>query len=190
MAMSEHETLADRAWLAWHSLPRDEKGEPPGWKGLEAEHGVPGATFSKVFSGKRTEPRSSTVEAMARALRVSPEWLQFGRGQPPQPTEPVPVPPWREGERVMVRDDRYPSRARAAAAHELLRDVDPQAIVDVLAEAHDADEDPGERYWFNRIQARSDEIRARQRGRAGADPADVAAGKAAASKPKLPPRRK
>lgn len=183
------DTLAERAWLAWHSLPRGPKGDPPGWKGLEAEHGVPGATFSKMFSGKRAEPRGTTVAAMARALHVDAAWLQFGQGEPPKPTGPVPPPPWQEVERIVVREDRYPSRARAAAAHELLRDVDAQAIADVLAEAHDADEDPGELYWFRRMQGRDDEIAARRKGRASADPPDVSAAKAAASKPKLPKRR-
>lgn len=65
----------------------------------------------------------------------------------------VPPPPVLE----IVRDDRYPSRAKAAQAARLLG-LDERAIADVLGVALDADEDPGERYWFKLIERRHEEL--------------------------------
>jgi len=44
-------------------------------------------TVSLLESGARSDPRRSTLEAIARALNVSLEWLLLGKGDPPATTE-------------------------------------------------------------------------------------------------------
>lgn len=43
--------------------------------------GVPQPTINRILSGESSSPRRPTVEKIARALRVSPDWLMFGTGE-------------------------------------------------------------------------------------------------------------
>jgi transcriptional regulator with XRE-family HTH domain len=72
----EHETLAERAWYAYHCLRRDESGEPPAYKDLEIAVGLSYGTLSHVMAGRRSKHRAETFPLMARALGVSEAWLR------------------------------------------------------------------------------------------------------------------
>lgn len=83
-------SFADRAWHAYHCLPRTRRGKPPSYNSLEKAHGLSSGTLSRVMLGERAEFAMSTVEAIARALQVSLDWLMEGKGEAPKPTGPVP----------------------------------------------------------------------------------------------------
>ncbi|TDV43755.1 phage repressor protein [Pseudomonas graminis] len=40
--------------------------------------GVPQPTINRILSGESSSPRRPTVEKLAKALKVSPDWLMFG----------------------------------------------------------------------------------------------------------------
>lgn len=40
--------------------------------------GVPQPTINRILSGESSSPRRATVEKLAKALKVSPDWLMFG----------------------------------------------------------------------------------------------------------------
>lgn len=82
--------LADRAWLAYHSLPRDEKGRPPSRRKVEQSNELPPSVLSKLFTGERKSVDASTLFKLAKAFGVSATWLQTGEGDPPLPTGRVP----------------------------------------------------------------------------------------------------
>jgi lambda repressor-like predicted transcriptional regulator len=82
--------MAQRAWFAWHCLPRDEKGRPPSWRSLEADHGLSNATLKRLVDGKLPRPGMERLERMAEALGVTPQWLHSGRGEGPLSRWPVP----------------------------------------------------------------------------------------------------
>lgn len=48
---------------------------------LGRRSGVPQPTINRILSGESSSPRRPTVEKIARALRVSPDWLMFGTGE-------------------------------------------------------------------------------------------------------------
>lgn len=81
------ETLGDRVWWAWNCLPR-ERGKPPAWKKLEAEHKISAATFSKLVDGSRSTVDLDTLTKLATALNVSEDWLRKkpNAGPDPMPT--------------------------------------------------------------------------------------------------------
>lgn len=92
-------TYAERVWYAYQCLPRA--------KGKGRRHGLPTyrslendpkrnpdptkpalATWSKLFSGERTDPRTETKKLIADTLGVDRAWLELGIGTPPQLTAP------------------------------------------------------------------------------------------------------
>lgn len=48
---------------------------------LGRRSGVPQPTINRILSGESSSPRRPTVEKIAKALRVSPDWLMFGTGE-------------------------------------------------------------------------------------------------------------
>lgn len=118
---NDQDTLADRAWLAYHSLSRNSRGKPPSQKSLEEAHDLSRATLSKTFSGERTQHRADTLHAMAEALGVSADWLLKGEGEAPVATGPVPPRPgtfqpnqWVEPARRYHAIDEYLEQRAAA----------------------------------------------------------------------------
>lgn len=93
---SSLESFADRAWYAWHCLPRGKKGRPPTQRKLSLEYDIPIGTLSKVFDGTRKDVERATIKKMAAALQVSEQWLYLGQGIPPQLTGPLPPRPGAE----------------------------------------------------------------------------------------------
>jgi len=85
-------TLADRAWFAYHCLPRDRRGKLPFLKELELEHGLSGGTLSHMMSGRRSQFRFETMPKISEALRVSEPWLR-GDEDARGPTLTGPLPP-------------------------------------------------------------------------------------------------
>lgn len=82
-------SLASRTWFALHCLPRDEKGRPPSYRSLELNYDLPRSVLSRLFSDDRKTVDASTLGKLAKAFRVSPEWLLDGEGSDPVPTGPV-----------------------------------------------------------------------------------------------------
>lgn len=136
--------FGERAWRAWHSLPRDENGEPPSQRSIEKRHDLPQGTLSKVFKGDRANLQADTLEQLAEALGTSPAWLLRGHGEPPRLTGPIGP---RPGELRAVSDpaDRYPNRASAIAM--LRYEVDPRAVESVRAMAAANDHDMPVTSW-------------------------------------------
>jgi hypothetical protein len=95
--MSEPKNLADRAWYAWHCLPR-RNGKPPTRDWLEERHKLPQGVLSKIMKGKRNSLREATLKRIAVALNAKPEWLGQGRGPAPQADHLVPARPRSERE--------------------------------------------------------------------------------------------
>jgi transcriptional regulator with XRE-family HTH domain len=87
--MATESSLADRVWLAWYSLARDAKGNPPPLKPLELAHRISNGTIKRVLEGER-DPQRETMSKIAEALRVDAGWLVSGTGRAPVPTGPVP----------------------------------------------------------------------------------------------------
>lgn len=86
----EDVAFLERAWLAWHSMPRRASGKPPSWRSIELEHNLAEGTFSKMFKGHRREHGLAMYERLARALRTEVLWLVHGIGMAPKPSGPVP----------------------------------------------------------------------------------------------------
>lgn len=84
------ETLADRAWLAYHSLPRNSRGKPPSYRSLEQKHALSGGTLSRLMIGDRAEHSYDVRIGIAEALGVSVDYLWKGSGTAPVPRLPVP----------------------------------------------------------------------------------------------------
>ena len=47
---------------------------------LGKKSGVPQPTINRILSGESASPRMPTIAKLAKALRVSPEWLMYGTG--------------------------------------------------------------------------------------------------------------
>lgn len=43
--------------------------------------GVPQPTINRILSGESASPRTPTIAKLARALKVTPEWLMYGTGE-------------------------------------------------------------------------------------------------------------
>ncbi len=91
--MTQLKTIADRVWYAWHCLPRKKNGRLPSRRSLEQQQGISPATLSKLMAGERVNVRVETIDKVAKALRVTPEWLMSGRGAGPAAHYPVPARP-------------------------------------------------------------------------------------------------
>ncbi len=105
------ETLADRAWYAYHALPRS-NGRLPAWSWLEAEAGLPEQLLSDVFSGGRRTLDEAKATAVAGVLGVSVEWLLQAKGAPPVPSGPV-----------RQRVEKYPGTHESTVLQQLAQSV-------------------------------------------------------------------
>lgn len=83
-------SIGARAWWAFHCLPRSENGKPPQLKSFELEHRIHNGALAKLFSGQRHGATPPVLEEIARALRVSTDFLTFGKGAWPELTGPIP----------------------------------------------------------------------------------------------------
>lgn len=86
-------SLADRAWHAWHCLPRDSRGKPPSRASLEKPVGLSYATLSKIMLGEREDPGFAQLKLIAKALQCDVNWLADGDGPAPRTTLPIPPRP-------------------------------------------------------------------------------------------------
>ena len=112
------ESLANRVWLAYHSLPRDAKGRPPSRRHVEIENDLPRSILSKLFTDERQTVEAATVVKLSRALAVTADWLLSGVGEPPQPTGPVPprkLDTWAPIDERPVDEQNWPDATRAIA---------------------------------------------------------------------------
>jgi ribosome-binding protein aMBF1 (putative translation factor) len=71
---SSQETMGDR-------LLRARTARGLGSRQLSEEAGLSDGTVSALETGRRGTPTIDTVEVLARALGVTPEWLAWGRGK-------------------------------------------------------------------------------------------------------------
>ena len=157
-------TLADRVWYAIHCLPRGEGGKVPTYVSIEQAGGLDNAVLSKIVRGKKMEPRSRTMEALAQALHVERAWLEHGAGQHPTLTGPLPPRPgsgaanaWRptryNAPTTVAIDDPYATRAPVIAA--LVASGENEAVIMAVQAERHAGGDPGiqnEKYWWERIK--------------------------------------
>ena len=86
-------SIAQRAWFAWHCLPRTDKGQPPPIAQLERDHGLSHAQLRKLVMGLSKRPSYSTLTRAAQALECPPEWLADGEGTGPSCSTFVPAGP-------------------------------------------------------------------------------------------------
>jgi transcriptional regulator with XRE-family HTH domain len=81
--------LRERVLAAWRALPHEGKrDQPPSFRALEKQHGLPSGIFSRILSGHTAEIKHKNAERMATALNVSLSWLLTGEGaeEPPKST--------------------------------------------------------------------------------------------------------
>jgi transcriptional regulator with XRE-family HTH domain len=76
-------TISQRAWFAWHCLPRTDKGQPPPISQLERDNGLSHAQLRKIVMGLSKRPSYSTLTRAAQALGCAPEWLADNEGGGP-----------------------------------------------------------------------------------------------------------
>lgn len=160
-AMQPVDELADRIWLAWHALPRDERGRPPSFASVEQSKEISNGTLQKICSGKRLGIEAATLSKIAQALGVSADWLLTGAGEPPRPTGHVtdrhreynlPRP---EGERVRIQEalDAVAVLARLDGATEAAIEHE------VTSRAYKDTEEFKWRTVYDRIMRASDRVR-------------------------------
>lgn len=77
------QTLAERAWFAWHCLPRNKRDKPPPIRKLEIAHGLANAALRKIILGYTLRPAHDSLLKAALALNCDPRWLSTGEGQGP-----------------------------------------------------------------------------------------------------------
>jgi hypothetical protein len=119
---------------------------------------------SRLFGGY-----IKTVEAqtLAVALNVDPTWLATGLAKAPTPTGPmVPMPGGYDptafvAERTLELEDRYPNRAIAAGIARR-GGVAKEAIASVLEDQLQADVDPPELWWLDRMRLRENMLRSKE----------------------------
>jgi len=75
-------TMGERAWYAYHCLPRGKNGKPPPRRPFEEAHGLHNGTLKRVFLG--ASPRAEMLDKVALALEVPIEWLLRGEGKAPK----------------------------------------------------------------------------------------------------------
>jgi hypothetical protein len=175
-------TLADRVWFAYHSLPRDAKGNLPTYVALERPLKLPNGTFSRLIIGARAELRGTTLGLISKALTVRLEWLLNGGDDGPVPTGIVPprpgtvwkcygeLPGWTEAveaSRRMTRP-RCPAQAfRAAADMPVYRPVDqvtPELAVAAAIYAWETST-PAEQVHYSLLEAQTIKVGPKTSGR-------------------------
>lgn len=82
-------TLAERVKLAREALKKQHGVYTQAY--VAKELGMEQQSYNAIESGKSQRPRS--IEKLAQILQVSPEWLQFGTGNPPEYLDVPSVPP-------------------------------------------------------------------------------------------------
>lgn len=135
-------SLADRAWYAYHCLPRDDSGKLPTFKDLEegTKPAIAYGTLSHVMSGRRSHHRADTFPLMARALKCSEAWLRGEDGArgpvltgmlPPRPgttwIRHGDVPGWKESVTLALLEPRQivpPAAFLAGADMPVFRPLD------------------------------------------------------------------
>lgn len=77
-------SLADRAWLAFQALPRNERGELPEETKIESATGLSRGLLGKIFSGKQHGVTTKVLPRLARALGTTQDFLTDEAGTWPQ----------------------------------------------------------------------------------------------------------
>ncbi|XXX79273.1 hypothetical protein WMF30_10910 [Sorangium sp. So ce134] len=75
--------FAARVVAAYQRLPLNHRNRSPSYRSLEVGHRLPLAVMSKLARGTIASVDSDTLVKLANALRVSPDWLLNGDGDPP-----------------------------------------------------------------------------------------------------------
>jgi hypothetical protein len=82
-------SLGDRAWWAYHCLPRDEYGSPPPTTALEQRADLSRGLIGKLHNGKQQSVESDIGERLAGVLGTTYDFLIRGLGDWPAPTGPM-----------------------------------------------------------------------------------------------------
>ena len=105
--------LADRAWHAYHCLPRDKTGKLPSYRQIGRAHGLSPGVISRMMLGTRTKIWPQTLLKMAGALGCTVEFLTTGNGRAPRLPPGTSIPPRPRTEWKQHRD--VPGWAEAVA---------------------------------------------------------------------------
>lgn len=140
--------FADRIRRAYDRLPVGATGRRPSHSSLERAAGLSKGTFHKILTGQRLRPSHDVLTKLASALRCSVADIW--------PSEVADA----EGPRICpechcASDSEPPSSARCPSREPILAalradDADPGVIAALEAEEHEVD--PGEDYWWSRLQ--------------------------------------
>ena len=152
-------TFAERAWYAYHCLPRGRRGKPPS---IDSLLGRPRrAMLTRLFRGERTDPRHATREILAEVLKVPPECLDYGKGDPPTLTGPYKCnidlcldknADWaRRFEAIGVEEDSVNNFALAALWYR--ERLSTAAIEEVAAQAKGQENRVTREEWARRLRA-------------------------------------
>lgn len=175
------EGFSDRAWLAWHSLPRDARGKPPSMSSVEQSVKPPlsNGTLQKIFNETKKGPgRPETQELLALALRADFDWLI--RNKPgstaPLPTGPVPSRYAEYGIPDALADmaDKAlaaggagsivtPSNPLEAAVQTLIEDLSRETIAEVMASAKGHEHEKPAHHWGRVLRENEHARRSRAR---------------------------
>lgn len=98
------QTMGQRAWHAYYCLERDEKGKPPAYRQLEEANDLNNGEMMKLLKGILKRPGLKTITNLANALRVTPQYLQFGEGQSPKSAWPIPAYPYGSSDGLSTAD--------------------------------------------------------------------------------------
>ncbi len=131
------DTLSDRVWLAYWSLPREKRGRPATYRRLEVEGGLPNGIISKLVMGDRQSAAPDTIAVLADVLKVDPAWLAWGKGEPPTPTGTVPPRTLEASAAVEESGEAVPELAAVVSPHvqEIVRNAVEAALLEAPAEA-------------------------------------------------------
>lgn len=153
-------TPGDRAWYAYHCLPRQRGGKPPTIKSLADKHKANASAFTRLFTNERTGLRGTTATKVAAALGVTVEWIMDGVGDAPTLTGEIPprpgaedVPAWRpEGFDAPRQDVEIPPLLYASLQelYDLTSDKVHPKIWQTLAKQRFG-QDPGNAHWTSEV---------------------------------------
>ena len=80
-----HESLADRAWLAYQCLPRDSlTGALPSYRTLANAYGFAPSDLTRLIAGDLQTPGYDKLAKVSAALQIHQQWLAEGLGRAPK----------------------------------------------------------------------------------------------------------
>lgn len=159
-------SFADRAWLAFHALPRV-RGRSPSYASVERSvtPALANGTLNKIFSEERYRdvPKVALAERIARALQCDFDWLTL-RAETPVPTPSGPVPSRHSTFGLPIEETAAvhatPANPFEAAAETLADKISAEVIAAVRAEAAGHEHERPALHWGRILVDREEARRA------------------------------